>query len=71
MPHIERSIVSLRGRDTAEVAVFEPGAVAFQRDHLGVVDQAVELGEATMSSPNTSPHRPKGLLLATIELARS
>lgn len=47
MPHIERSIVSLRGRDAAEVAVFEPGAVAFQRDHLGVVDQAVELGEAT------------------------
>ena len=32
----------LLGRGPAEVAVFEPVAVALQRDHFGVVDEAVD-----------------------------
>ena len=34
----------LGGRDAAEVAVFEPVAVAFEGDDLGVVDEAVDHG---------------------------
>jgi hypothetical protein len=32
------------GGDAAEVAVFEPVAVAFERDDLGVVDESVDHG---------------------------
>lgn len=37
-----------------------------------MVDEAVDHGAATTSSPpKTSPHRPKALLDVTIKLARS
>jgi hypothetical protein len=37
-------VVGGSGRDAAQVAVFEPVAVAFEGDHLGVVDQSVDHG---------------------------
>ncbi len=34
----------LVGRGAAEVSVFEPVAVAFEREHFGVVDEVVDHG---------------------------
>ena len=39
------SVVGCGGRgDAAEVSVFEPVGVAFEADHLGVVDEPVDHG---------------------------
>ncbi len=59
----------MRG-DAAEVAVLEPVGIAFEGDHLGVVDEAVDHGGGDhVVAEDLSP--AKGLLLVTIRLARS
>jgi len=43
LPDVVGGVVEGR-RDSAEVAVFEPVAVAFEGDHFSVVDQPVDHG---------------------------
>ncbi|OBA46636.1 hypothetical protein A5780_02305 [Nocardia sp. 852002-20019_SCH5090214] len=59
------------GGDAAEVAVFEQVAVAFQRDDLGVVDEAVDHGRSDDVVAEDLGPWPKTLLLVTISEARS
>ena len=47
--------------DAAEVSVFESVGVAADVDDVAVLDEPVDHGGGTMSSPKTSPQRPKGL----------
>lgn len=58
--------------DAAEVAVFEPVAVAFEGDDFSMVDEAVDHGGSNdVVAAENPPHRPKALLDVTIKLARS
>jgi hypothetical protein len=52
--------VGFARRGAGEVAVLEATAVAFEREDLGVVDEAVDMAAAVTSSPKISPHLLNG-----------
>jgi hypothetical protein len=57
--------------NAAEVAVFEPVAVSFQGDDVGVVDEAVDHCGGDGVVAEDLAQRPNGLLDVTMRLARS
>jgi hypothetical protein len=61
-PWCGRLLVAPGGR--VRLAVLEAVAVAFERDAVLVVDEALDFAEAMLWSLKTSPQRRSGLLLA-------